>query len=73
MSVKLATAVPALVDSGTVPAFTCDCPRFLSAHLRDDVNSTCVCLRLREQCLRSEKKSVTRVAYVIHSSAFSRR
>ena len=37
----------------------------LSAHLRDDENSTCVCLRLREQCLRSEITSVARVAHVL--------
>ena len=37
----------------------------LSAHLRDDVSSTCVCLRLGEQCLRSEVTSVARVAHVL--------
>ena len=37
----------------------------LSAHLRDDESSTCVCLRLREQCLRSEITSVYRVANVL--------
>ena len=37
----------------------------LSAHLRDDESSTCVCLRLREQCLRSEITSVARVANVL--------
>ena len=37
----------------------------LSAHLRDDERSTCVCLRLREQCLRSEITSVSRVADVL--------
>ena len=37
----------------------------LSAHLRDDESSTCVCLRLREQCLRSEITSVSRVAHVL--------
>ena len=37
----------------------------LSAHLRDDESSTCVCLRLREQCLRSEITSVSRVANVL--------
>ena len=50
--------------SGTVPAFTCDCLRFVCA-LRDDESSTCVCLRLREQCLRSEITSVFRVANVL--------
>ena len=34
-------------------------------HLRDDESSTCVCLRLREQCLRSEITSVARVAHVL--------
>ena len=37
----------------------------LSAHLRGDESSTCVCLRLREQCLRSEITSVSRVANVL--------
>ena len=37
----------------------------LSAHLRDDESSNCVCLRLREQCLRSELTSVARVAHVL--------
>ena len=37
----------------------------LSAHLRDNESSTCVCLRLREQCLRSEITSVSRVANVL--------
>ena len=37
----------------------------LSAHLRDDESSTCVCLRLREQCFRSEITSVARVAHVL--------
>ena len=37
----------------------------LSAHLRGDESSTCVCLRLREQCLRSEIMSVSRVANVL--------
>ena len=32
--------------------------RVLSAHLCDNVNSTCVCLRLREQCLRSKKRQL---------------
>ena len=35
----------------------------LSADLRGDVNSTCVCLRLRKQCLRSEITSLARVAH----------
>ena len=63
LSLKPATGRPcvlALVDSGTVPAFTCDC-----LHLRGDVNSNCVCRRLREQCLRSTKTSVARVAHVL--------
>ena len=54
-SLKPATGRPcilALVDSGTV-----------SAHLPDDVNSTCVGRRLREQCLRSKITSVARVAH----------
>ncbi len=37
----------------------------LSAYLREDESSTCVCLRLREQCLRSEITSVSRVANVL--------
>ena len=37
----------------------------LSAHLRDDKSSTCVCLRLREQCLRLKITSVARVANVL--------
>ncbi len=37
----------------------------LSAHLRGDESSTCVCLRLREQCLRSEIASVSRVDHVL--------
>ena len=37
----------------------------LSAHLRRVLKSTCVCLRLREQCLRSEITSVSRVAHVL--------
>ena len=37
----------------------------LSARLRDDESSTCVCLRLREQCLRSEITPVSRVANVL--------
>ena len=36
----------------------------LSAHLRRVLKSTCVCLRFREQCLRSEITSVSRVAHV---------
>ena len=71
MFLKPATGRPyvrAFSLSGTVPAFTCDCLRFvcvLSAHLRDDESSTCVCLCLREQCLRSEITSVARVANVL--------
>ena len=46
----------------------------LSAHLRDDESSTCVCLRLREQCLRSKITSVSRVVYSECSTlAFCRR
>ena len=37
----------------------------LSAHLRRVLKSTCVCLRFREQCLRSEITSVSRVALVL--------
>ena len=37
----------------------------LSAHLRRVLKSTCVCLRLREQCLRSKITSVSRVAHVL--------
>ena len=45
-------------------AFTCvvfELPAFLCG----DVISTCVWLRLREQCLRSEITSVARVAHVL--------
>ena len=37
----------------------------LSAFLGSDVISICVCRRLREQCLRSEKTTVARVAHVL--------
>ena len=37
----------------------------LSAHLRDDESSTCVCLRIREQCLHSKITSVARVVHVL--------
>ena len=37
----------------------------LSANLRGDESSTCVCLRLREQCLRLKRTSVARVAHVL--------
>ena len=37
----------------------------LSAHLRRVLKSTCVCLRFREQCLRSEITSVSRIALVL--------
>ena len=37
----------------------------LSAHLRDDKSSICVCLRLREQCLLSEITPVARVVHVL--------
>ena len=55
------SCVPAFSVSGIVPAFTC----VLSALLRGDVKLTCVCLRLREQCLRSKITSVARVAHVL--------
>ena len=48
------SCVPAFLVSGTVSAF-----------LRGDESSTCVRLRLREQCLRSKIKSVARVAHVL--------
>ena len=49
--------------SGTVPAFTCDCLRFVCAFTpRPKVD---LCLRFREQCLRSEITSVSRVALVL--------
>ena len=48
------SCVPAFLVSGTVSAF-----------LRGDESSTCVCLRLREQCLRSVITSVARVAHVL--------
>ena len=59
---------PAFLVSCTMPAFTFDCLRFvcgLSALLRGDVKSTGVCLRLREQCLRSTKTLVARLAHVL--------
>ena len=56
--------VPAFSLSGTVPAFTCDCLRFVCVFTWRR-NSTCVCLRLREQCLRSKITSVSRVAHVL--------
>ena len=37
----------------------------LSAHLRHVLKSTCVCLHLRKQCLRSEITLVSRVANVL--------
>ena len=37
----------------------------LSAQLHGDESSTCLCLRLQEQCLRSEITSVARVAHVL--------
>ena len=37
----------------------------LSALKRGDESPTCVCLRLREQCLRSKITSVARVAHVL--------
>ena len=37
----------------------------LSTHLRGDESSTCVCLRLREQCLRSEITPVARVTHFL--------
>ena len=37
----------------------------LSAFLRGDESSTCVCLRFREQCLRSKITPVARVAHVL--------
>ena len=52
--------VPAFLVSGTVRAFTCDC-----LHLRDNESSSSVCLRFREQCLRSMKMPVARVAHVL--------
>ena len=69
MRVKPATGRP------YVPAFRflAPCQRLrsivcvLSAHLRDDESLTCVCLclRLREQCLRSKITSVSRVVHVL--------
>ena len=56
--------VPTFSLSGTVPAFTCDCLRFVCAFTRRR-SSTCVCLSLREQCLRSKITSVARVAHVL--------
>ena len=66
--VKPATGRPyirAFSLSGTVPAFTCDCLRFVCAFTRRRKFDLCVCLRLREQCLRSEITSVSRVAHVL--------
>ena len=56
--------VIALGDSGTVPAITSDCFELPSC-LCDDVISTCVWLRLREQCLRSKITSVAGVEIVL--------
>ena len=66
--IKPATGRPyvrAFSLSGTVPAFTCDCLRFVCAFTRRRKFDLCVCLRLREQCLRSEITSVFRVAHVL--------
>ena len=57
--------VPAFSLSGTVPAFMCDCLRFVCAFTRRRKFDMCVCLRLREQCLRSEITPVARVAHVL--------
>ena len=51
--------------------FLAPCQRLLAivcvlcAHLRNDKSLTCVCLRLREQCLCSEITLVARVAHVL--------
>ena len=59
-TVKPATGrpyIPAFSLSGTVPVF------FLRIYATTKVRP--VCLRLREQCLRSEITSVARVAHVL--------
>ena len=56
---------PAYLVSGTVPAFTCDCPCSVCAFSRWRYFDLCVCLRLREQCLRLKITSVARVAHVL--------
>ena len=38
---------------------------FSPAFLRDDASTTCVCLRLREQCVRSKKRQLLRVVHVL--------
>ena len=48
------SCVPAFLVSGTVSAF-----------FRGDEGSTCLCLRLGEQCLRSKITSAARVAHVL--------
>ena len=45
----------------------------LSAFLRGDKSSACLCLRIREQCLRSEITSVTRVRHVLPNNGILRR
>ena len=64
MVLKPATGRPcilALVDSGTVPAFTFDCLRVASVFMWRRYFDLC----LREQCLRSKIMSVARVAHVL--------
>ena len=58
--VLAACVLATLVDSGTVPAFTCDCLRVAGVFI-----STCVRLHLREQCLRSKLTSFARAEHVL--------
>ena len=52
--------------SGTVPAFTCDCLRFVCAFTPRPKFDLCVSTSsTRKQCLRSEITSVVRVAHVL--------
>ena len=53
------------IDSGTVPSITCDCFRVAGVFMRRRYLDLCVCLRIREQCLRSEITSVVRVEIVL--------
>ena len=56
--------VPALLVSGTVPAFTCDCLHFVCAFMRRRKFDLCVSTSSRRM-LRSKKTSVARVAHVL--------
>ena len=55
----------AFLVSGTVPAFTCDCLRFVCTFTGRRKVDLCVCLHLGEQCLCSKNTLVARVAHVL--------